>query len=231
MNTRQITPALVTFAFVMAGCAGEQAAEDASEGAGQSYPNLAAPLVFENDRVVVQTVSVEPDVWAGEHGHEGNQLGVSIDGGTQTYRVDGEETDVTYAVGEAFWVDAIESHDHVVKEVGLSAVIITLKELKAGMGTGQTYPNVDPTVVFENDYVIVQKLSQEPGQWAGEHSHAGNQIVVVLKGGTTTYREGGEETEDTRADGEVFWLEATEAHDHATTSDSATEALLVTLKG
>ncbi|MCZ6915500.1 MAG: cupin domain-containing protein [Gemmatimonadetes bacterium] len=229
MKARHITPALLTFAFVMAGCAGEQAAEDASEGAGQSYPNLAAPLAFENDRVVVQTISVEPDVWAGEHGHEGNQLGISIDGGTQTYRVDGEETDVTYAVGEAFWVDAIESHDHMVKEAGLSAVLVTLKELKAGMGTGQTYPNIDPTVVFENDYVIVQKLTSEPGQWVGEHSHAGNQIAIVLKGGTTTYRVGDEETVVSHADGEVFWVEATDAHDHA--DDSATEALLVTLKG
>lgn len=231
MKTRHIPPALLTFAFVMAGCAGEQAAEDASEGAGQSYPNIATSIAFENDQVVVQTLTSEAGVWAGEHGHDGNQLAIALTGITQTYRVDGEETDVTYADGEAFWVDAIESHDHVVKEAALSAVMITLKELKAGMGTGQTYPNADPTVVFENDYVIVQKLLQEPGQWAGEHSHTGNQIVVVLKGGTTTYREGGEETEVTRADGEAFWLEATEAHDHATTSDSATEALLVTLKG
>jgi quercetin dioxygenase-like cupin family protein len=213
----------------MAGCAGEQA-EDAAEGPGQSYPNIATTIEFENDQVVVQTISSQAGVWAGEHGHDGNQLAIALTSITQTYRVDGEDTDVTYADGEAFWVDAIEAHDHMVEEGVVDAIMVTLKELKAGMGTGQTYPNSDPTVVFENDYVIVQKLTAEPGQWLGEHTHAGNQIAVVLSGGSTTYRMDGEETEVSREDGEVFWVEAA-THDHATSSDNATEALLVTLKG
>ena len=230
MKARQITPAVLTLAFVLAGCASEEAAEDASEGAGQNYPNIATALAFENDQVVVQTLTSEAGVWAGEHGHDGNQLAIALTGITQTYRVDGNDTDVTYADGEAFWVDAIETHDHMVEAGGVEAIMVTLKELKAGMGTGQTYPNSDPTVVFENDYVIVQKVTAEPGQWVGEHTHAGNQIAVVLSGGTTTYREDGEETEVSRVDGEVFWVDAV-THDHTTSGDTATEALLVTLKG
>ena len=58
---------------------------------------------------------------------------------------------------------------------------------------------------------LAQQIVSEPGQWTGEHSHDGNQLVVVVKGGTMVYREGGEETEVTYADGEVFWVYAVAA--------------------
>ncbi len=103
-------------------------------------------------------------------------------------------------------------------------------EMEAMRGVAQTYPNLPANVVFENDRVVAQRLASEPGVWAGEHSHTGNQLVVVLKGGTQTYREGGEETSVTFEDGDVFWVEPTEAHDHATTSESPFERVLITIK-
>jgi len=36
----------------------------------------------------------------------------------------------------------------------------------------------------------------------------GNQFVMILKGGTTTFREGGKEREETSKDGDVYWLDA-----------------------
>lgn len=91
----------------------------------------------------------------------------------------------------------------------------------------QTYPNVSVEKVLENDRVLVERVAGQPGQWTGEHSHPGNQLVVILKGGTTTFREGGEEREETSKDGDVFWLDAV-THDHA--AKTATEALLITIK-
>jgi quercetin dioxygenase-like cupin family protein len=45
-----------------------------------------------------------------------------------------------------------------------------------------------------------------------------------------TYREGGEETVVTYEEGDVFWIEATEAHDHGITGESTVEAIIVTRK-
>ncbi len=92
----------------------------------------------------------------------------------------------------------------------------------------QQYPNATAEVVFENDQVVVQRVVQEADQWSGEHSHAGNQIAVVLKGATLTYKQGGEESTRTFEAGEVFWVDAVEAHDHK--SNATVESLLITIK-
>lgn len=81
--------------------------------------------------------------------------------------------------------------------VGLAAVLLALQ---------QDYPNASSEVVLENDQVVVQKVSYPAGVWTGTHSHAGNQVAVILTAGTTTFREGGEETESTNEAGDVLWV-------------------------
>jgi quercetin dioxygenase-like cupin family protein len=103
-------------------------------------------------------------------------------------------------------------------------------EMEAAAAARQVYPNMPADVVFENERFLAQRLSSEPGQWAGEHSHTASQLVVVLMGGTLTYREGGMETPVTYADGDVFSIEPTEAHDHSVTSDSQFVGILITVK-
>ncbi len=105
--------------------------------------------------------------------------------------------------------------------VGLAAITLAMQ---------QTYPNLTGEVVLENDRVVVERFVVEPGQWNGEHSHAGNQIAVILKGGETTFREGGEERVETSEDGSVVWIEAIEAHDHGNTGDEPMELLVITFK-
>ncbi len=105
--------------------------------------------------------------------------------------------------------------------LGLAAITLAVQ---------QTYPNNTGEVVLENDRVVVQRFIVEPGQWAGDHSHPGNQILVILKGGETTFREGGEERVETSEDGSVVWIEATEAHDTGNTGDNSIEFLIITLK-
>lgn len=238
MPTQRFVFSLVALALAAGACGqGEQAAEssqaagDVVTGAGQRYPNAAAPTVLENDRMVVQRVVAQPAEWAGEHGHVGNQLAVVVKGGTLTYREDGTDRDVTYENGQVYWVDAVAAHDHAAKGDPVEVVLITMKQLAPGMASPQTYPDAPASVVFENDHVIVQRLIGSPGRWVGEHAHTGTQLGVVLKGGTITYREGGEETPVAYEDGQVFWVEATDAHDHAATGDTAVESLVITPKG
>ena len=93
----------------------------------------------------------------------------------------------------------------------------------------QAYPNLPSEVVFENDQLVAQRVTGEPGSWTGEHSHGESQLAVVLKGGTVLFREGGEETERTFADGDVFMLEPTESHDHTVTSDAGIDFILISM--
>ena len=103
----------------------------------------------------------------------------------------------------------------------------------AGMGAmqgqPQVYPNIPAPMLFENDEIIAQSWTSEPGVWAGEHSHMGNQLVVVVKGGTILYREGGVETPVTYQDGDVYWIKAT-THDHSGGGDSPVETILITVR-
>lgn len=98
------------------------------------------------------------------------------------------------------------------------------------LGMQQLYPNMEGTRVLENENVIVERFTTRPGQWAGVHAHKGNQITVILNGGTVTFRENGHERVETMEDGSVIWVEATEGHDHGNTGDTPIEMLVFTLK-
>lgn len=93
----------------------------------------------------------------------------------------------------------------------------------------QKYPNIsDSEVVLDNEKVVVQKVTSEAGKWAGEHSHSGNQLAVVLDDCTMVYKEDGKETEVARKKGEVLWVDATKKHDHM--GKDACSFIIVTLK-
>jgi len=101
--------------------------------------------------------------------------------------------------------------------------------MEAMQGQPQVYPNIPAPILFKNDQIIAQRWTSEPGVWAGEHSHMGNQLVVVVKGGTILYRKGGVETSVTYQDGDVYWIEAT-THDHSGGGDSPVETILITVR-
>ncbi len=212
----------------------EQQTEEATAGGDvammQEYPNSPAPVALETGHAVVQRLMSEPNQWVGEHGHAGNQLAIALDGGTMIYRQNGEETETTYTPGQPFWIEYIASHDHAAKDRASNAILITMKHSPGGTAMAQEYPARPATTIIDNEYAIVQRIVAEPGQWVGEHSHPGTQIVVFLTGGTMTMREGGEETVTTYEAGQTIEVTATEAHDHANTGTSRIEALLITPK-
>ena len=92
----------------------------------------------------------------------------------------------------------------------------------------QKYPDAaDPSVVLDNEQVVVQRVEMAPGEWVGEHSHDGDQVVISLSNMSLMYREDGKETKKTFEVGEVMWVEAG-MHDHKALTDGA--AILVTVK-
>ncbi|MDH3628242.1 MAG: cupin domain-containing protein [Acidobacteriota bacterium] len=198
----------------------------------QAYPNLSSDVVFENDQMIVQHLTSAAGEWSGEHTHEGGQVVIALQAGTTDYRVGDEETDRSFAQGEVWEVPAIESHDHAGSIEGDAGfLLVTLAPGEAsGTGVAQEYAGTPTNVVLENDRVIVQAMTFEPGVWSGEHGHPGGQIAFVIVGGTMTYREGGEDTERTIETGKVFEIEAVEAHDHAVTGANAMSTVLLTLK-
>lgn len=242
MKNRHLMPALLSLGLLAFACAPAEQAEEyepeetavqAAQAGGaiavtQTYPNTPAPTVLETDLAVVQTLAMEPGVWAGEHGHAGNQIAVILNGGTVSYRQNGVETDSVFEAGDVLWIGEIASHDHAAKDELGKSVLVTLKNTGGGMASAQAYPEIEAGVVLENEHVIVQRVTGMANEWTGEHSHPGGQISVVLSGGTMTYREGGEETQVTYEDGTVFTIEATDAHDH--TADTTIDAIIITPK-
>ncbi len=113
------------------------------------------------------------------------------------------------------------------KKIAVSASLIALGATGALLAQ-QKYPNLpDVPVVLDNDRVVVQKVEFHPGDWAGEHSHAGGQVVVVLDELKMVYREGGEEVERTYERGDVYWVDPV-THDHKSLSSGT--GVLITLK-
>lgn len=138
---------------------------------------------------------------------------------------------MTYKAGDVYWVQPTLGHDHATTSpAAFEGILISIAPGTSMRGAKQTYPNVTADVVFENEQVIAQKLASQPNVWSGQHSHTGGQLVVVFKGGTVTYREGGQETPVTYKAGDVFAVEPTQGHDHALTSGSALESILITMR-
>ena len=108
------------------------------------------------------------------------------------------------------------------------AVVIALVFV-AGIAVGQlSFPNEeDPTIVLENDHVIVQRADAQSGDWVGMHTHNGNQFAVVVNDLTLMYKVGGEEKETAYKAGDVFWIDPVE-HDHKALTQGS--VVIVTVK-
>jgi len=213
-----------------------------------NYPNLENPygiVVLTNEHVVVQRLLVGPGVWEGVHSHPGNQIYVHIHGGEWTGRL-GDDIEYFEEIspdGEVGWMDAIPldvKHDSGnTGDTPIDIIYVTLKsDTPINPGTEhipQTFPNISPELILENDRMIVQRVFVEPGQWTGSHGHPGNQVYVQVKGGQWSSRsdDGQLVSEDILDAGAVRWVDALdpgEGHDFGNTGERTMEFVLVTIK-
>ena len=212
------------------------------------YPNLDDPdgrVVLSNEHVVLQRLVVPAGEWEGIHSHPGNQLYVHIKGGEWSGRLGGEVEywgipDEDGAVG---WMDAIPiSAGHNSGNTGDTDIDLIYVTLKKDAPTApdtehppQAYPNLVPEQLFENHRLIAQRWQLEPGQWTGVHGRPGNQVYILIKGGTWTERRNGVVVEPPLEleTGSVGWLDAVsadEAYEVGNTGDTTIDLVLVTIK-
>ena len=213
-----------------------------------NYPNLEdsdGRVVLTNDLVVLQRLYVAAGEWEGIHSHPGNQIYVHIKGGEWSGRLGGEsEYDgIASPDGEIGWMDEIPlSAGHESGNTGdtdIDLIYVTLKKdspiAPEAEHSPQAFPDIELEPLLVNDRMIVQRAIIEPGRWTGVHGHPGNQVFVVIKGGTRTERRGGESlgTSTDLEAGSVGWLDAlddSEAHNVGNTGDTTMEIVLVTVK-
>ena len=213
-----------------------------------NYPNLDDPdgrVVLSNDKVVLQRLVVPGGEWEGVHSHPGNQLYVHIRGGEWSGRLGGEIEywGVDSPDGEIGWMDAIPlTAGHNSGNTGDSAIDLIYITLKSDKpiepdleASSQSYPDVASAVEFENHRIIAQRVHLAPGQWTGPHQRPGDQVYVVVKGGSWTERrsDGSASRPEIVEDGAVGWLESSDqslGHDLGNTGDSTIEFVLVTIK-
>lgn len=213
-----------------------------------NYPNLQdsdGRVVLTNEHVVLQRLVVPAGEWEGIHSHPGNQIYVHIEGGVWSGRLGGETeySDTVSPDGGVGWMDAIPlTAGHNSGNTGdtdIDLIYVTLKKdapiTPEAPHSPQEFPDLQLELLLENDRMIVQRAILESGQWTGVHGHPGNQVFLVIKGGTRSERRGGVSdvsSMDLQA-GSVGWLDAldqSEAHDVGNTGDTAMEIVLVTIK-
>jgi len=98
----------------------------------------------------------------------------------------------------------------------------------------QYYPNIPGELLLENDKLVVQRFTVQPGQWEGIHRHPPDQLYIHIKGGEWTVKYGDEATTSYSPTGEIGWddsaTELSELHESGNTGDESIDLVWVTLK-
>lgn len=104
-----------------------------------------------------------------------------------------------------------------------------LLESAAAGADARIYADVSGTTVLDNPRVVVQKFTIQPGQSTGFHNHAGNQLLVFVKGGVLTSKATGRSA--VWPDGRVVWQGDERGDDGSTnTGSAAIELVWATIK-
>ena len=98
----------------------------------------------------------------------------------------------------------------------------------------QYYPNIPGELLLENDKLVVQRFTVQPGQWEGIHRHPPAQLYIHIKGGEWTVKYGDGATTSYSPTGEIGWddsaTELSELHESGNTGDESIDLVWVTLK-
>jgi quercetin dioxygenase-like cupin family protein len=215
------------------------------------YANLQGRLLLDNSRVTVQQYVIEPGQSTGRHTSRGEQLLVFINGGVLRSNDTGRSS--LWRDGRVVWFDGA-SPDQGSTNVGSSAIkidMVTLKPLgpaplvpgEAKAVPGQkpkyqylNYPNIPGEDVLENDWVIVQRFTVNPGQWEGVHAHHPDMLYIHIKGGQWAARSKSEPEHaypEPSPDGEVGWMptiDISEGHESRNIGKDPIDLVWVTLK-
>lgn len=228
------------------------AAAGAAGAAGQYgplYANLQGEVVLDNARVFVQKFIVPPGQFTGRRTKPGDQLQVFIKGGVLTSKA-GRSTQ--WREGRVVWHSAAggatDGADEGSTNTGATPVEmiwVTLKPVAAPAATAPgampkyrylNYPNIPGEDLLENDLVIVQRFTVNPGQWEGVHAHHPDMLYIHIKGGQWAVRSKREPEHPYPApspDGKVGWeptIDISEGHESGNVGKNPIDLIWVTLK-
>jgi quercetin dioxygenase-like cupin family protein len=207
--------------------------------------------VLDNPRVLVQKFVVRPGQSIDRRGGSGDQLLVFVKGGMLTSR-EGRAT--VWRDGRVLWRDAGTSSDLAsttnTGAAPIEMIVVTLKTVVTASGKSEpgsppssapkyrylNYPNIPGEDLLENESVIVQRFTVNPGQWEGVHAHHPDMLYIHIKGGQWAARSKHEPEHaypEPSPDGEVGWMptiDISEGHESRNIGKDPIDLVWVTLK-
>ncbi len=214
---------------------------------GTTYANLQGQLLLDNRRVIVRQFVVEPGQSTGRRIPQGDQLLVFIRGGILKSNDTGRST--LWRDGRVVWWSATDPPDEGSTNVGTTPIqvdLVTIKRVgsaadKPGSGLKHkyqylNYPNIPGEDLLENDVVIVQRFTVNPGQWEGVHAHHPDMLYIHVKGGQWAARSNTEPEHpypEPSPDGEVGWMptiDISQGHESGNIGKNPIDLIWVTLK-
>jgi hypothetical protein len=217
----------------------------AAASSGPQYANLPGEVLLDNPRVFVQKFVVKPGESTGRRSRPGDQLLVFIKGGVLK-SPSGRST--LWRDGRVAWQGASAAADEGGTNTGatpIEMIWVTLKPVAAGAAPAPgsppkyrylNYPNIPGEDLLENNLVIVQRFTVNPGQWEGVHAHHPDMLFIHVKGGQWAVRSKHEPEHaypDASPDGEVGWeptIDISEGHESGNVGKSPIDLIWVTLK-
>ena len=243
------TASTLAFALLPLVPIGPQGARAAASAAqyGPLYEHLQGEVLLDNPRVLVQKFVVRPGQSTGRRTQPGDQLLVFVKGGVLTSRATGRST--LWRDGRVVWHDAADGTDEGSTNTGtapIEMIWVTLKPVAPSPATAPSattpkyrylnYPNIPGEDLLENDLVIVQRFTVNPGQWEGVHAHHPDMLYIHIKGGQWAARSKREPQHAYPApspDGEVGWMptiDIGEGHESGNIGKEPIDLVWVTLK-
>jgi quercetin dioxygenase-like cupin family protein len=241
---RNAVGSLLVLALVLGASATARDAEPA-DGRASTYANLQGEVVLENARVRVEKFVMAPGQSTGLHRHPAEQLLVFVKGGVLT-SASGRST--LWRDGRVEWQSSRAPVDPGSTNTGAASIEIICVSLKpvitpsAVADDGQpkyhhlNYPNIPGEDLLENDLVIVQRFTVNPGQWEGVHAHHPDMLYIHIKGGQWAARSKGEPEHpypEPAPDGEVGWMPTiplSVGHESRNIGSAPIDLIWVTLK-
>lgn len=173
------------------------AAEPTTSTPAAIYAGLRGEVVLDNARIRVEKFGLQPGQSTGRVSHLADQLLVFVKGGVLKSVATGRAT--LWRDGRVVWQSAGAPQEEGSTNAGTTPIVmmwVTVKPVavaptvdarpSAGRdpyGGYLNYPNIPGEDLLENDRVIVQRFTVQPGEWEGVHAHRPNMLYIHIKGG------------------------------------------------
>lgn len=191
-------------------------------------------VVFENKYVRVIDAAVAPGDTTLFHTHSVDNVPVAISGGRLRTEVQGRQpTDSEVTTGGVGFAKA--SYTHRISNTGTTALRFIDAEILASPGSPANAPPLNKVpghiLVLENTSVRVYRVTLDPGQSTGRHTHALSWLGVTISAGKVVIRSPEQNQEKVEVKpGDFRWHTGAETHSLENAGGSRYEAVEIEWK-